>query len=202
MTNYICIEGNIGAGKTTLAKALSARLNARLVLEEFEDNGFLEKFYRNPKRYAFPLEMSFLSERYKQLQEVVLPTEDLFQNNIVADYSIYKCLLFAKNNLEDQDFKMYQEFFNLVVNKLKKPDLIIFLQRPLDSIIKNIRTRNRQYELDIAPDYLINIGEKYDKLFKQHEMPKVLTVRADEYDFINNNMDVNRLVDLIGTKTG
>lgn len=190
MDKYICIEGNIGSGKTTLAKALAKKANAKLLLEEFEDNGFLQKFYANPERYAFPLEMSFLSDRFKQLQQVLAQSEDLFQNHVIADYSIFKCILFAKNNLEEQDFKLYNYLFQKMIPRLRQPDLVVFLQRPLASIRKNIHKRSREYEMNISDAYLMDIGEKYMNLFKGPNMPRVLLINADKYDFLNNENDV------------
>lgn len=201
MSRYICIEGNIGAGKTTLAKSLAKQMNAKLVLEEFEENDFLKKFYENPKRYAFPVEMSFLAERYRQLQDVLTASEDMFQNDIIADYSMFKSMLFAKNNLEAHEYNLYMEFYNLVESRIKIPDLIVFLERPMDSIISNIKKRGRSYEMNIERDYLEKIKEKYYMLFKQNSNTKLLMLNADEYDFIDNEGDINDVVGKINECT-
>lgn len=193
MSKYICIEGNIGAGKTTLAKILAERLNTRLVLEEFEENAFLPKFYEQPERYAFPLEMSFLADRYHQLSGILSSSEDLFQRDIIADYTLYKSMLFAKNNLKGHELKLYLDFFNVIVEKLRKPDLIIFLHRPIDSIIRNIKTRGRQYEMAIEVQYLEQMREKYNALLRQKIDSKVLIINADDYDFIHNKNDVDEI---------
>src|SRR5215467_2430689 len=139
--HFIAIEGNIGAGKTTLAHLLSRKLNARLILEQFADNPFLPKFYENPKQYAFPLELFFMAERYKQLKALV-HTKDLFQHLTISDYIFTKCLLFAKVNLPDDEFHLYQKLFDIIYQQLVQPDLLIYLHAPVQKLQKNIRKRN------------------------------------------------------------
>src|SRR4051812_5068949 len=142
---FITIEGNIGAGKTTLAQMLSKRLNARLILEEFADNPFLPKFYENPAQYAFPLELFFMAERYKQLKDL-LHTTDLFKSATISDYLFTKCLLFAKVNLPETEFHLYQKLFDIIHQQLIHPDLLIFLHAPVNRLQDNIKKRQRSYE--------------------------------------------------------
>lgn len=194
MSRYICIEGNIGSGKTTLAKALAKRMNARLVLEEFEGNAFLEKFYENPKRYAFPVEMTFLAERYKQLSEILSKPEDLFQNDIIGDYSISKSLLFAKNNLNEHEYNLYNDLFEILTSKLRKPDLTIYLERSMDSLLRNIKNRGRPYEMSLKQDYLLDIGRKYNALLISEKRSNLLILNVEKYDFIEHPEDVERVI--------
>src|SRR3954462_10806348 len=158
--NFVTIEGNIGAGKTTLTHLLSKHFNARLILEEFADNPFLSKFYENPGQYAFPLELFFMAERYKQLKEL-LHTTDLFQSVTVSDYLFTKCLLFAKVNLSMEEFRLYQKLFDIIHQQLLQPDLLIYLHAPVQKLQQNIRKRNRPYEQEISDEYLFNIQETY-----------------------------------------
>ena len=148
--HFITIEGNIGAGKTTLAHLLSKHYNARLILEAFADNPFLPKFYENPAQFAFPLELFFMAERYKQLKELV-HTKDLFHSITISDYLFTKCLLFAKVNLPEEEFRLYQSLFDIIHQQLVKPDILIYLHAPVQKLQVNIRKRNRPYEQSI-PD--------------------------------------------------
>src|SRR5438477_10500771 len=143
--NYVTIEGNIGAGKTTLAHLLSKHFNARLILEEFADNPFLPKFYENQRQYAFPLELFFMAERYKQLKEL-LQTKDMFQNITISDYLFTKCLLFAKVNLPEEEFRLFQKLFEIINQQLVQPDILIYLHAPVDRLQQNIKKCNCSYE--------------------------------------------------------
>src|ERR1700733_13792750 len=138
--NFIAIEGNIGAGKTTLAHLLSKELNARLILEEFDDNPFLPKFYENQQQYAFPLELFFMAERYKQMKEL-LQTKDMFQNITISDYLFTKCLLFAKVNLAEEEFLLYQKLFDIMSPMIRQPDILIYLHAPVNKLQQNIKKR-------------------------------------------------------------
>ena len=180
--HYIAIEGNIGAGKTTLAHLLSRKLNARLILEQFSDNPFLPKFYENPKQFAFPLELFFMAERYKQLKQMI-NTNDLFQNITISDYVFSKCLLFAKVNLAEEEFRLYQKLFDIIQQQLVFPDLIIYLHSPVEKLQKNIRKRNRAYEQTIPDEYLFNIQETYTNYIKQHNI-RTLFIDASNADFL------------------
>ena len=160
---FITIEGNIGAGKTTLANILAKQLNARIILEEFADNPFLSKFYDNPNQYAFPLELFFMAERYKQLKELV-HTKDLFQSITVSDYLFTKCLLFAKVNLPEEEFRLYQKLFDIIHQQLVFPDVLIYLHASVNKLQQNIKKRNRPFEQAIPDEYLFNIQETYTHL--------------------------------------
>ena len=193
--NFITIEGNIGAGKTTLAHILSKHFNARLILEEFADNPFLPKFYENKQQYAFPLELFFMAERYKQLKEL-LQTKDMFHNITISDYLFTKCLLFAKVNLADEEFLLYQKLFDIINPQLAKPDLVIYLHAPITKLKENIRKRNRSYEQSIESDYLFALQETYTQYIKQHNI-KTLFVDASNADFIGNEKHLKALLDAL-----
>jgi deoxyadenosine/deoxycytidine kinase len=182
--NFITIEGNIGAGKTTLAHLLSKQLNARLILEEFADNPFLPKFYENQQQYAFPLELFFMAERYKQLKDL-LQTKDMFQKVTVSDYLFTKCLLFAKVNLSDDEFVLYQKLFDIINPQVIQPDILIYLHAPVSKLKENIRKRNRAYEHAIDPKYLFLLQETYTQYIKQHNI-KTLMIDASSADFLGN----------------
>src|SRR6187431_2026198 len=170
--HFITIEGNIGAGKTTLAHLLSKHFNARLILEEFADNPFLPKFYENQKQYAFPLELFFMAERYKQLKEL-LQTKDMFQAITVSDYLFTKCLLFAKVNLPPEEFKLYQKLFDIIHQQLLHPDILVYLHAPVKKLQQNIKKRQRDYEQSIPDAYLYNIQETYTSYIKQHNLKTI-----------------------------
>jgi len=182
--HYITIEGNIGAGKTTLAHLLAKHFNARLILEQFADNPFLTKFYENPQQFAFPLELFFMAERYKQLKELV-HTKDLFQSITVSDYLFTKCLLFAKVNLPEEEFHLYQKLFDIIYQQLVQPDIIIYLHSPVSRLQANIKKRNRIYEQSIKDEYLFNIQEAYTNYIKQHNI-KTIFIDAGNADFLAN----------------
>jgi deoxyguanosine kinase len=192
---FITIEGNIGAGKTTLALALSKRLNARLILEEFADNPFLAKFYENPNQYAFPLELFFMAERYKQLKEL-LHTEDLFHSVTISDYLFTKCLLFAKVNLAEQEFHLYQKLFDIIHQQLLHPDILIYLHAPVKKLQENIRKRQRPFEQSIPDNYLFNIQETYTSYIKQHNL-KTLIIDASNADFISDQKHVDVILEAL-----
>lgn len=191
---YISIEGNIGVGKTTFSKMLSKTLNARLILEEFADNPFLPKFYKNPDRHAFSLELFFLAERYRQLGEIV--EQDLFSNGIVSDYFIIKSKLFAQNNLKDDELLLFDRLSDIILFHLPKPDLIIYLHADVHRLQKNIKKRGRPFEQDINDDYLLNIQEKYFDYFKKQVDLPVLIVDVTDKDFVNNDADFSAILSL------
>lgn len=182
--NFITIEGNIGAGKTTLSKILSEYYGAKLILEEFADNPFLPDFYKNPAQYAFPLELFFMAERYKQLSEM-LQSRDMFQQITISDYLFKKSLLFAKVNLPEQEYRLYQKLFDIINPQIIQPDILIYLHAPVDKLKENIKKRNRIYEQNIDPQYLHNLQDIYSAFIKQHNI-KTLFVDASEADFVNN----------------
>ena len=193
--HFITIEGNIGAGKTTLSHLLSRHFNARLVLEEFADNPFLPKFYENPKLYAFPLELFFMAERYKQLKDLI-QQKDLFQNVTISDYLFTKCLLFAKVNLPDDEFRLYQRLFDIIHQQLLQPDLLIYLHTPVSRLQQNIKKRNRSYEKNIADEYLFSIQETYTHYIKDHNI-KTLFIDASNADFLGNEKHLKIVIDAL-----
>ena len=190
--NFITIEGNIGAGKTTLAHLLSKHYNARLILEEFADNPFLPKFYENPSLYAFPLELFFMAERYKQLKDLI-QQKDLFQNLTISDYLFTKCLLFAKVNLPDDEFRLYQRLFDIIQQQLIQPDIIIYLHSPIERLQRNIKKRNRSYEQKIPDSYLLRIQDTYTHYIKQHAV-KTLVVEVSNADFLSNEKHLATII--------
>ena len=193
--NFVTIEGNIGAGKTTLAHLLSKHFNARLILEEFADNPFLPKFYENPSQYAFPLELFFMAERYKQLKDL-LQTKDMFQNITISDYLFTKCLLFAKVNLADEEFRLYQKLFEIINPQIIQPDIVIYLHTPVKKLQENIKKRNRDYEQSIPNDYLFTLQETYTQYIKQHNI-KTLYVDAGNADFLGNEEHMKVIIDAL-----
>ena len=192
---FITIEGNIGAGKTTLAEILSKRLNARLILEEFADNPFLPKFYESPEQYAFPLELFFMAERYKQLKEM-LQMKELFQTVTVSDYLFTKCLLFAKVNLPEEEFKLYQKLFEIINPQIIQPEILIYLHSPVEKLQDNIKKRNRDYEKGIPDEYLLTLQDTYTNYIKQHKI-KTLFIDASNADFIGNDAHVKIILDAL-----
>ena len=193
--NFVTIEGNIGAGKTTLAHMLSKHFNARLILEEFADNPFLPKFYENPAQYAFPLELFFMAERYKQLKDL-LQTKDMFQNVTISDYLFTKCLLFAKVNLSEEEFRLYQKLFEIINPQIVQPDILIYLHTPVKKLQENIKKRNREYEQEIPNDYLFTLQETYTQYIKQHNI-KTLFVDAGNADFLGNDEHLKIIIDAL-----
>lgn len=182
---HIAIEGNIGAGKSTLAKLLAKHYGVRLLLEEFEGNNFLPKFYNEPERYAFPLELSFLADRYKQQKNMLL-NHDLFQQGVISDYLFFKCKLFARVNLKEDEYELFQKLFDIMEPLLPRPDLIIYLHSPVERLLQNIKNRGRLYEQVITDDYLIQLQDIYDEYLK-HEKSKLLTIDMSTADFVGNS---------------
>jgi len=193
--HFIALEGNIGAGKTTLSQLLAKHFNAKLVLEEFAENPFLTKFYENPKQYAFPLELFFLSERFKQQQELIKP-KDLFQEVTVSDYLFTKCLLFAKVNLPEEEFRLYQKMFDVFIQQLTPPDILIYLHAPVNKLQSNIKKRNRKFEQSITDEYLFRIQETYTSYIKQHHI-KTIFIDAVNADFLYNEAHFKVIIDAL-----
>jgi len=193
--HFITIEGNIGAGKTTLAHLLSRHYNARLVLEQFADNPFLPKFYENPAQYAFPLELFFMAERYKQLKELI-HTKDLFQQYTISDYLFTKCLLFAKVNLPEEEFRLYQKLFEIINQQIIQPDLLIYLHAPVSKLQANIKKRQRHYEQSIPDEYLFNLQQTYTHYIKQHNI-NTLFIDASNADFLGNEKQLKVVIDAL-----
>jgi deoxyguanosine kinase len=193
--SFVTIEGNIGAGKTTLAHLLSKHYNARLILEQFADNPFLPKFYENPGQYAFPLELFFMAERFKQLKELI-QQKDLFQSVTISDYLFTKCLLFAKVNLPEDEFRLYQRLFEIIHQQLIQPDILIYLHAPVNRLQQNIRKRNRPYEQNIHDNYLFNIQETYTNYIRQHNL-KTIVVDVSNADFLGNPKHLRAVLDAL-----
>ncbi len=195
---FIAIEGNIGAGKTTLAKLLANALNARLILEQFAENPFLHEFYKNPERWAFAVEMAFMAERYKQLHDQ-LDRIDLFQPVIVSDYHPLKSKLFSSVNLDEKEFYLYEQFFDTLFQKIRQPDLMIFLRADIQTLLLNIENRGRWFERGITPEYLQRISDVYSLFLKTLNIP-VLILKRESFDFLRFEDHLMAIVHAIETR--
>ncbi|MEM9361187.1 MAG: 2-amino-4-hydroxy-6-hydroxymethyldihydropteridine diphosphokinase [Bacteroidota bacterium] len=183
--HFLAIEGNIGAGKTTLSKMIAQDFNAKLVLERFADNPFLPKFYEDQARYAFPLEMSFLADRYQQFTDDTTQF-DLFKSFMVSDYDIFKSLIFAKITLQDEEFNLYRKVFNFMYKEVKKPDIYLYLYQNTERLLDNIKKRGRSYEQDIPFDYLQKINRGYMDFIKGHPQQNSIILDLSDLDFVSN----------------
>ena len=197
--NYVAIEGNIGAGKTTLAKRIADDFNAKTVLERFADNPFLPKFYEDQNRYAFPLEMSFLADRYQQITDD-LEQFDLFKDFVVADYHVFKSLIFSKITLVEEEFRLYSNLFDIMYRQIPKPDLYIYLYQNTERLLANIKKRGRDYEQHIEADYLEKINKGYLEYIKNQRDLNVLIIDASELDFVNQQRDYLSILNQISEK--
>jgi len=186
--NYVAFEGNIGAGKTTLATKIAEDFNAKSVLERFADNPFLPKFYKDQNRYAFPLEMSFLADRYKQLSDD-LSQFDLFKDFVVADYHIFKSLIFAKITLAEDEYRLYSNLFHIIYKEMPKPDLYVYLYQNSERLLQNIKKRGRSYEQEIEADYLDKINTGYLDYIKSQPDLNILIIDVSDRDFVKNHED-------------
>ncbi|KAB5490064.1 MULTISPECIES: 2-amino-4-hydroxy-6-hydroxymethyldihydropteridine diphosphokinase [Flagellimonas] len=193
---FIAIEGNIGAGKTTLSKMIAEDFNAKLVLERFADNPFLPKFYQDKPRYAFPLEMSFLADRYQQFMDDTSQF-DLFKNFMVSDYDIFKSLIFAKVTLQQEEFNLYRKLFNFMYKEVKKPEIYLYLYQNTERLLANIKKRGRDYEQDMDPDYLEKINRGYLDFLKDHPEQNSLIIDMGELDFVNNPTDYQSILEML-----
>ena len=194
--NYVVIEGNIGAGKTTLAGRIADQFNAHLILEHFADNPFLPKFYNEPEKYSFPLELSFLASRYKQLKEELVP-QDLFKTFTVADYYFMKSLVFAASTLTGDEYNLYRQIFYIIYGTLPKPDIYVYLHLNPDRLIQNIERRGRSYEKSITIDYLQKIQDSYFAFFKQNPESKYLVIDVNGINFVENENHYTKIIDTI-----
>lgn len=197
---YIVIEGNIGAGKTTLAKKLTHEYNAKLILEQFKDNPFLPKFYKDPDKYSFHVELAFLASRYQQLNKD-LPYQNLFKNFTIADYYFSKSLIFASVTLSDAEYNLYRQIFNIIYKTLPKPDLYVYIHLPTSRLLENIRKRNREYEQKIEESYLKKIQDAYFEFMKKESDMKIAVIDATNLDFVSNNSDYQLIKSFIFNKT-
>jgi deoxyguanosine kinase len=194
--NYVVIEGNIGAGKTTLATRISEQFNARLILEHFADNPFLPKFYSDPEKYSFPLELSFLASRYKQLKDELVP-QDLFKSFTVADYYFMKSLVFASSTLDGDEYNLYRQIFYIIYGSLPKPDIFVYLHLSPEKLLQNIGKRGRNYEKSITREYLQKIQESYFTFFRQNPDNKYLVIDINNIDFVASEEHFRKVVDTI-----
>ena len=194
--NYIAIEGCIGAGKTSLSTMIAGQFNGKLILEQFEDNSFLPKFYKEPDKYAFPLEMSFLAERYQQLKDQ-LTKQDLFKTFTISDYIFNKSLIFARNNLQSDEFALFSRMFTIINEFLPKPELLVYLYLDIPNLQKNIRNRGRSYEQEIKNDYLENIQQGYFDHIRKLSGSRVLIIDTNKIDFVNDPDDYSAVIGLI-----
>jgi deoxyguanosine kinase len=197
--NYIVIEGNIGSGKTSLAGMIAEKHGAKLLLEQFEDNPFLPKFYKDPDRYSFPLELSFLATRYHNLNKE-LSNIDLFKPLVVSDYIFTKSLIFASVTLRPDEYTLYRQIFNIIDRNLPRPDLLVYLFLPVDKLIDNIKKRGRIYEKEIIPEYLENIHLSYMNWLNTQRDLKILMIDRSGLDFVNKKEDFNKIEDCIFRK--
>ncbi len=197
--NYIVIEGNIGAGKTTLSKMIAKEFNAKLILEQFADNPFLPKFYKEPDKYSFQLELSFLAERYQQLNKE-LTSRDLFRPFTVADYYFMKSLIFAQATLKEDEYNLYRQIFDIIYKSIPKPDLYVYLHVDVKNLAKNIARRGRDYEKGISEDYLAKLQEGYFDFFKQQNDISYLLIDSNNMDFVENQEDYAKVKELIFKK--
>ena len=196
---YIVVEGNIGSGKTTLSKMLAERYNSRLMLEEFKDNPFLPKFYKDPKQHAFALELSFLAERYHQKRGELNKT-DLFKPGIICDYSFAKSLVFARINLDADEFELYQNLFNIIHGRLPKPDLLLYLYCSPEKAKSQIAKRGRVYEQDIKMDYLEKINSGYLDFFRQQKEMTTIILDTNSLDFVKSRHDFESICSILSVQ--
>ena len=193
---YLVIEGNIGAGKTSLCKLIAEKHKAKLFLEQYADNPFLPKFYENPERYSFPLELSFLADRYNQLKNN-LSSFDLFNELIVSDYFFMKSLIFSAHTLQADEYRLYRQIFDIIYSSLPKPDLYVYLHKNIDMLKKNISKRGREYEKNISAEYLKGIETGYFNFFKQQSQMRIAIIDTNNIDFVNNPADLMKIENAI-----
>jgi len=197
--SFIVIEGNIGAGKSTLSSMISSDTDRRLILEEFSDNPFLPFFYENRDRYAFPVELFFMTERHKQLEEELKQIQ-LFEQGTVADYFFLKTLLFARHTLSAEEFRLFQRLFNILSVNFPKPDIILYLHKSVDGLLANIKKRGRDYEQQMDPNYLLKIQHAYFDYFKSVTDVPVLILDVETVDFVENPDQYQEIVRLLSQK--
>lgn len=191
------VEGVIGAGKTSLARILTERLDARIVLEAHEANPFLEDFYKDPARYAFQTQLNFLISRYQQ--QMQLPQQDIFQQFMVSDYLFAKDRIFARLNLSEKEVALYEQLMTIMEGEIVRPDLVIYLQSSVDRLMRNIRLRNRYYEQEMSEEYIKNLSNAYQQFFMNYKQTPLLIVNATQLDFVHKQEDLDALLDFLTT---
>ena len=194
--NYIAIEGNIGAGKTSLSTRLAKDTGSRLILEQFNENPFLAKFYEDQDRYAFQVELSFLSERYQQIK-TEMGHPDLFGQGVISDYYLAKSFIFSKYNLKDDEMLLFEKLFTIIHLQAPRPDLYVYLHLPVEKLLENIRLRGREYELNISPEYLKEVQDGYFGFFKSQTKMKILVIDTSNLDFVNKLTDYQQIKKII-----
>lgn len=202
--NYIAIEGTVGAGKTTLATRIANDYNGKLVLEEFEadKNPFLPKFYKEPDKYSFQVEMTFLALRFQQLKDK-LANLDLFHDFIISDYYVAKSLIFSRNNLQEDEYDLFARFFNIIFSTMPKPELLVYLYSDVDRLQYNIRKRGRSYEQEIPDSYLADIQQGYmDFIRREQNNMRILILDTNRLDFVANERDYQMIMDAINQPYG
>lgn len=193
---FIAIEGTIGAGKTSLATRIAHDYNAKLILEQFEDNSFLPKFYLDQEKYAFPLEMSFMASRFQQLKDR-LGSRDLFLNFTISDYYVAKSLIFARKTLPSDEFNLFNRFFQLIDVSLPKPDLLVYLYLDVEKLQENIKRRGRSYEQQIKDEYLAQIQSGYFDYIRQQQDMRILLLDTNQLDFVGNDADYQKILEVL-----
>lgn len=194
--NFITIEGCIGAGKTTLAQKLANDYNGKLILEEFEGNPFLPKFYEDPERHAFPVELYFMAERFKHLKKL-LSEGDIFKSFTVSDFLFQKSLIFATNNLKEDEAKLYRMLFDIINLSLPKPDIVLYLYSPVEKLQENIRKRGRDFEKNITAEYLERIQQAYMEYFKMQTQSRIVLLNTTQLNFVDNQRDYDEVIDVL-----
>jgi deoxyadenosine/deoxycytidine kinase len=197
--NYICIEGNIGAGKTSFCRQIGEEYNCDLILEQFADNPFLPFFYEDPERYAFTVELFFMTERYKQLQ-LSFRSQNLFSDFTISDYTFIKNLLFARQNLPEDEYKMFSKMFHVLLQGFPQPDLMVYFHRSVDYLLKSIEKRGRAYEVNIKADYLQKVQNSYFEYFRNILSFPVLIIDLNDLDFVNNKAHYDAIKSLLSKK--
>ncbi|HAQ37487.1 MAG TPA: deoxynucleoside kinase [Saprospirales bacterium] len=197
---YICIEGNIGTGKTSFSRLMKKEYDCRLILEEFSENPFLPYFYEDPERFAFTVELFFMTERYKQMERNLISQRDLFSPFTLSDYTFVKTLIFARKNLKSEEYRLFQQLFQTLQNNFPNPDLLVYLHRNVDILLQNIKKRGREYEVYITREYLYNIQDSYFDYFRNIVSFPVLIIDIDDLDFLSEKKYYDVIKSLIAKK--